>query len=205
MRKFWVSFLNGSLKYHADVIAGRQFHQIRMKKYLMIDSHSQLIVKCCYPWNVWEKGDPAWGDHFISSRYCVSCRFCQNSFCHFYQPPCAPEEKFLVDIGEESPGIRVKFWNSLLLEIMAKLTKMWGKGRHRCYFWCSRVGDLKVWVAWFHFLRNCPEKKRTGGTDFFWVCCWHRSTSTMWIFKSSYLISFWFAGIIWRPLIFSIS
>ena len=37
MRKFWVSFLNGSKKY--DVIAGRQFHQIRMSKYLMIDSH----------------------------------------------------------------------------------------------------------------------------------------------------------------------
>ena len=26
--KLLVSFLNGSLKYHADVIAGRQFHQI---------------------------------------------------------------------------------------------------------------------------------------------------------------------------------
>ena len=40
---------------------------------------------------------------------------------------------------------------------------------------------------------------------FVWVCFWHRSTSAMWIVKSSYLISFWFAGIIWRPLIFSIS
>ena len=48
MRKLLVSLLNGSLKYHADVIAGRQFHQIRMSKYLMIDSHHQLIVKCCY-------------------------------------------------------------------------------------------------------------------------------------------------------------
>ena len=28
MRKLLVSFLNGSLKYHADVIAGGQFHQI---------------------------------------------------------------------------------------------------------------------------------------------------------------------------------
>ena len=129
----------------------------------MIDSHYQLIVKCCYPWNVWEKYDPTWGDHFISSRYCVSCRFCQNSFCHFYLSLCAPEEKFFVDVSEESPRIRVKFWNSLLLEIMAKLTKMWGKGRHRrwgcrCCFWCSRVGDLSVWVAWFHFLWICPKK-----------------------------------------------
>ena len=32
MRKFLVSFRNVSLKYHADVIAGRQFHQIRMSK-----------------------------------------------------------------------------------------------------------------------------------------------------------------------------
>ena len=47
--------------------------------------------------------------------------------------------------------------------------------------------------------------ERTGGTDFVWVCFWHRSTSAMWIFKSSYHISFWFAGLIWRPLIFSIS
>ena len=28
MRKRLVSFLNGSLKYHADVFAGTQFHQI---------------------------------------------------------------------------------------------------------------------------------------------------------------------------------
>ena len=42
-----------------------------------------------------------------------------------------PEEKFLVEMGEENPGIRVKIWNSLLLEIMAKLMKMRGKGRHR--------------------------------------------------------------------------
>ena len=28
MKNFLVSFLNGSLKYHADVIAGRQVHQI---------------------------------------------------------------------------------------------------------------------------------------------------------------------------------
>ena len=28
MRKFLVSFLNGSLKYHADVIAGGQIHEI---------------------------------------------------------------------------------------------------------------------------------------------------------------------------------
>ena len=68
-------------------------------------------------------------------------------------------------------------------------------------FWCSRVGDLRVWVAWFHVLRNCP-KERTGGTDFVWVCFWRRSTSAMWVFKSSYLISFWFAGIIWCTHIF---
>ena len=40
---------------------------------------------------------------------------------------------------------------------------------------------------------------------FVWVCFWHRSTSAMWIFKSSYLISFWFVGVIWWPSIFSIS
>ena len=31
MRKFLVSFLNGSLEYHADVIAGRQIHKIYNK------------------------------------------------------------------------------------------------------------------------------------------------------------------------------
>ena len=64
-------------------------------------------------------------------RCCVSCRFCQNSFCHFYQPPCALEEKFFVDMDKESPGMRVKFWNSLLSEIMAKLMKMRGISRRR--------------------------------------------------------------------------
>ena len=40
-----------------------------------------------------------------------------------------PLKKFLVDMGEESPRIRLKFWNSLLLEIMAKLMNMRGR-RH---------------------------------------------------------------------------
>ena len=109
-------------------------------------------------------------------------------------------------MGEESPGIRVKFWNSLLLEIMAKLMKMRG-GRYT-----SRVRMSMLFVVlprWrspglssgFHFLRNFPQKT-TVGTDFVWGCFWHRSTSAMWIFKSSYLISFWFAGIIWCTHIF---
>ena len=46
------------------------------------------------------------------------------------------------------------------------------------------------------------SRKKTGGTEFVWVCFWHRSTSAMWVFKSSYLISFWFAGIIWCTHIF---
>ena len=53
-----------------------------------------------------------------------------------------------------------------------------------CCLCCSRVGDLRVWVPGFHFLRDCP-KKRTGGTDFVWGCYWHRSTSAMWVVKSS--------------------
>ena len=63
-------------------------------------------------WKVWEECDPAWGDHFIWSRYWVSFRFCQNSFRHFYQPPCAPEEKFLVEIGKENPvGVLEQLFN----------------------------------------------------------------------------------------------
>ena len=108
------------------------------------------------------------------SRYCVSCRFCQNSFCHFYQHPCAPEEKFLVDMDEENPGIRVKLWRSLFLEIMAKLMKMRGISRHRnwgcrCCSWCYRVGDLRVWVAGFHFLRDFPGKGLEGQILSEWV------------------------------------
>ena len=33
-------------------------------------------------------------------------------------------------MGEESPGIRVKFWNSLLLEIMAKTDEDAGRETH---------------------------------------------------------------------------
>ena len=178
-----------------------------MSKYLLIDSSHQLIVKCCYSMECLRKVWSCMRRSLHLKQIRVSCRFCHNSFRRFYQPPCAPEEKFLVDMGEESPGIRVKFWNSLLLEIMVKLMKMRVKGRHRrwgcrCCFWCSRVGDLRVWVALFQFLRGCPQKT-TGRTDFVWGCFWHRSTSAMWIFKSSYLISFWFVGIIWLPSIFS--
>ena len=151
--------------------------------------------------------DPAWGDHFISSRSCVSCRFCQNSFCHFYQPPCVPKEKFLVDMGEESPGIRVKFWNSLLLEIMAKLMKMREKadieGEGVDVVLGSGLAISGLELQSFIFSEIFREVDWTD--RFVWVCFWHRSTSAMWIFKSSYLISFWFAGIIWQPLIFSIS
>ena len=106
-------------------------------------------------------------------------------------------------------SVRVEFRSSLLLDIMAKLMKMRGRGRNRswgcrCCLWYSRVSDLRVWVAGFHFLWDCP-KRRTGGTDFVWGCYWNHSTSTIWVFKSSFLISFWFARIIWWPLIFSVS
>ena len=42
---------------------------------------------------------------------------------------------------------------------------------------------------------NCPEE-RLGEANFVWGCYWHHSTSAMWVFKSSYLISFWSAGIL---------
>ena len=109
-------------------------------------------------------------------------------------------------------GVRESGWSSGIACCWRSWRNWWrcgegethrGLGR-RCCFWCSRVGDLRVWVAWFHFLRNCP-KERTGETDFVWGCYYHRSTSAMWVFKSSYLISFWFAGIIWWLSIFSIN
>ena len=148
-----------------------------------------------------------WWYHFTSSRYCVSCRFCQNSFCHFYQPPCALEENFLWIWARR---VRESGWSSGIACCGRSWRNWWrceegdthqGLGC-RCCLWCSRVGDLRVGVAVFHFHRDFPGK-RTGGTDCVWVWFWHRSTSAMWVFKSSYLISFWFAGIIWRPLIFS--
>ena len=117
-----------------------------------------------------------------------------------------PWRNIFVDIGREIPGMRVKFWKSLLLEIMAKLMKMRG-GRHT-----SRVRMSMLFVVlprWRSPGLICSVSfsqrfsgKRTGGTDFVWVCFWHRSTSAMWVFKSSYLFSFWFAGTIWCTHIF---
>ena len=89
----------------------------------------QFDSQCCYSMECLRKMWSCMRRSLHPSRYCVSCRLCQNSFCHFYQPPCAPEKKFLVEMGEESPGYRLEFWNSLLLEIMAKLMKMRGR-RH---------------------------------------------------------------------------
>ena len=110
-------------------------------------------------------------------------------------------------MGDKSPGTWVKFWNSLLLEIMAKLMKMRG-GRHTSRVRMSML--LVVLPRWRSPGLSCSSVsfsqrffgKRTEGTDFLWGCYWHRSTSAMWIFKSSYLISFWFAGIIWCTHIF---
>ena len=56
----------------------------------------------------------------------------------------------------------------------------------RCCLGCSRVGNLRVWVPGFQFLKDCLEK-RTWGTDFVWGCYWHRSTSEIRVFKPSKL------------------
>ena len=127
----------------------------------------------------------------------------------FLSTSICPWRKFLVDMDKESPGIWVKLWNSLLLEIMAKLMKVRGR-RHT-----SRVRVSMLFLVlprWRSAGLSCSVSfsqkfsgKKTGGTDFVWACFWHHSTSAMWIFKSSYLISFWFARIIWRLLIISIS
>ena len=73
-------------------------------------------------------------------------------------------------MGEESPGIRVKFWNGLLWEIMAKLMMMRGE-RHT-----SRVRMSMLFVVlprWqspgFSYSVSFSQRfsgKRTGGTDF---------------------------------------
>ena len=83
--------------------------------------------------------------------------------------------------------VRESGWNSLLLEIMAKLMKMRG-GRHT-----SRVMMSKLFVVlprWQSPGFSCSVSfsqrfsgKRTGGTDFVWGCRQRRSTSAMWIFE----------------------
>ena len=111
-------------------------------------------------------------------------------------------------MGEESPGIWVKFWNSLLLEIMAKMMKMREKAHIEGEGVDVVLGAPALAVSGLElqsFIFSEIFREMDWRDRLVWVCFWHRSTSAMWIFKSSYLISFWFAGIIWRPLIFSIS
>ena len=84
--------------------------------------------------------------------------------------------------------VQVEFQNSLLLEIMAKRGgRQTSRVRTSMLFVVVRVGDLRVWVPEFKFLIDCP-RKMIGGTDFVWMCCWHCSTSAMWVFKSSKFI-----------------
>ena len=52
----------------------------------------QLIVKSCYSmeclrivWSCMKRS--------FYLKQILSCRFCQNSFCNFHQPQCAPEEQ----------------------------------------------------------------------------------------------------------------
>ena len=109
-------------------------------------------------------------------------------------------------MGEESPGIWVELWNSLLSEIMAKLMKMREKADIEGEGVDVIFGAPALAISGFELqgfvFSEIVRRKKTGGTVFVWVCFWHRSTSAMWIFKSSYLISFWFAGIIWCTHIF---
>ena len=90
----------------------------------------------------------------------------RTHFCHFHQPPCAPEESFL---WRCSTRVQVEFWNSLFLEIMAKLMKMRG-GRHT-----SRVRMSTLFVVlprWqssglslrFSFFCDCPRQGLDGKT-----------------------------------------
>ena len=86
-----------------------------------------------------------------------------------------PLRRIFVEMGEESPGIRVEFWNSLLLEIMAKLMKMRGGRR------TSRVRMSILFVV----LPRCRSPslscrvaisqrfsgRKTRGTDFVSGCC----------------------------------
>ena len=168
----------------------------------------QLIVKCCYSMECLRKVWSCMRRSLHPSRYCVSCRFCQNSFCHFYQPPCVPEKKSCRDGRGESgnPG-----------EVLEKLF-VGDHGETDEDAGNKQTSNVRVSMLFFVLPRwrsaglSCRVSfsqrfsgKTTGVTDFVWVGFWHRSTSAMWIFKSSYLISFWFAGVIWRPLIFSIS
>ena len=75
-----------------------------------------------------------------------------------------------------SKKIRVEFWNSLLIEIMAKLMKMRGwrytsRVRMSMLFvvlprWRSPglISNSRVWVAGFQFLRGFPRKGLEGQT-----------------------------------------
>ena len=62
------------------------------------------MFKCCSSMECLRKVRSCMRRSLHPSRYCVSCKFCQNSFCHSYQRPCAPEENLLVEMGEENPG-----------------------------------------------------------------------------------------------------
>ena len=118
----------------------------------------QLIVKCCYSMECLRKVWSCMRRSLHPRRYCVICRFCQNSFCHFYQPPYSPEEKFLWIWARR---VRESGWSSGKACCWRSWRNWWRCWWGcRCCSWCSRVGDLRVWVAWFYFLRNCPKDWR---------------------------------------------
>ena len=87
MRNVWDPFLNRSLRCYANVFTGGPIHQ-----------NSSLA----FPWYVWEECSNAWRDQFIWSRYWVSCRCYRNWYCHSDHPPCALEEKVVVEMGEKT-------------------------------------------------------------------------------------------------------
>ena len=144
----------------------------------------------------------------MSSRCCVSCRFCQNSFAISINLHVPLKKNFL---WIWTRRIRESGWSSGIASCW-RSSRNWGR--------CGEKADIEGegvdvvlgaprwpspgWSCRVSFSQRFSWK-RTGGTDFVSVCFWHHSTSAMWIFKSSYLISFWFAGTKWLPLISSIS
>ena len=168
----------------------------------------QLKSSVAIPWNVWEKCDPAWGDHFIQEDTVSVVGSARAHFAISINLHVPPKSIFL---WRWARRVRESGWGSGIACCWRSWQNWWrceeGDTRHT-----SRVKMSMLFVVlprWRSPSLSCRvsfsqrfSEKRTGGTDFVWVCFWHRSTSAMWVFKSSYLISFWFAGIIWCTHIF---
>ena len=169
MRKFLVLFLNVSLKFDSDVITGRQNNKlewVRDKKIRHVNPPIDCQILLLH--GISEKSVISHEETILSEANTETAVGSARTHFPFLSTSKCPWRENCCLGGRRESG-----WSSGTACCWRSWRNWWrcGEGgRHhgwgcRRFLWCSRVGDVRVWVAGSQFLRGCPQKT-TRETDF---------------------------------------